>query len=107
MGTKGQGALWGSQAGWRPPGSPPHVLSQEVRDTGEKTDLDRVLKQPQEPVVAAGAQNLGSPRHGFMKCLLEVEEEATHQRATKAWALPNRKAPRTLMPVSTSAQACL
>lgn len=45
----------------------PMSCPQEVRDTGEKIDLDRVPKQPQEPVVAAGAQNLGSPRHGFMK----------------------------------------
>ncbi|KAK2492504.1 hypothetical protein MC885_013270, partial [Smutsia gigantea] len=84
--------------------APEPVPPPEVRDTGEKMDLDRVQKQPQEPLVAAGVQNLGCPRHGFMKCLLEVEEEeATPRRATKAWVLPNRKAPRTLMPVSTSA----
>ncbi|KAM5270272.1 spermatogenesis-associated protein 21 isoform 2-T2 [Hipposideros larvatus] len=73
----------------------------EVRDTGERSELDNAQKQPQEPTVATGAPNLGTTRQGFMKCLLEVEEEeATHRRATKA--LPNRKSPKTLTPVPTS-----
>ncbi|XP_032271012.1 spermatogenesis-associated protein 21 [Phoca vitulina] len=81
--------------------APGPVPPPEVRGIGERRDLDPVLKQPREPTVAAGAQNL---RQGFMKCLLEVEEEeATHRRAAKARALPNRKSPRTLAPVPTSA----
>uniref|UniRef100_F1SUS3 Spermatosis associated 21 n=2 Tax=Sus scrofa TaxID=9823 RepID=F1SUS3_PIG len=76
----------------------------EVKDLGERREPDHSLKLLQEPMVAAGAQNLGKPRPGFMKCLLEVEEEeATHRRATKARALPNRKSPRTLPPVPNSA----
>lgn len=51
--------------------------------------------------MATGAPNLGTTRQGFMKCLLEVEEEeATHRRSTKA--LPNRKSPKTLTPVPAS-----
>ncbi|KAF3820275.1 hypothetical protein GH733_015784 [Mirounga leonina] len=81
--------------------APGPVPPPELRGIGERRDLDPVLKQPREPTVAAGAQNL---RQGFMKCLLEVEEEeATHRRAAKARALPNRKSPRTLTPVPTSA----
>ncbi|KAM5320137.1 spermatogenesis-associated protein 21 [Glossophaga mutica] len=76
----------------------------EVRDTGERKEQDCAQKQPQEPTATAGAQNHGSSWQSFMKCLLEVEEEeATHRRATKARALPNRKSPRTLVPVSTAA----
>uniref|UniRef100_A0A8D1UQP5 EF-hand domain-containing protein n=1 Tax=Sus scrofa TaxID=9823 RepID=A0A8D1UQP5_PIG len=76
----------------------------EVKDLGERREPDHSLKLLQEPMVAAGAQNLGKPQPGFMKCLLEVEEEeATHRRATKARALPNRKSPRTLTPVPNSA----
>ncbi|XP_025780912.1 spermatogenesis-associated protein 21 [Puma concolor] len=89
--------------------TPGPVLPPEMRDTGERRDLDPVQKQPQAPMVAAGAQNLGNLRQGFMKCLLEVEEaEATHRRATaKARALPNRKSPRTLTPVPSSAPSLL
>lgn len=66
--------------------------------------MDRTQKQPQDPGGATGAQDLGNPRPGFMKCLLEVEEEkATHWRVTKARALPSRKSPRTLAPVPVSA----
>ncbi|XP_068393604.1 spermatogenesis-associated protein 21 [Eschrichtius robustus] len=76
----------------------------EARDIGERREMDHTQKQPQEPAGATGAQNLGSPRPGFMKCLLEVEEEeATRWRVTKARALPNRKSPRTLAPVLVSA----
>ncbi|VFV43722.1 Hypothetical predicted protein [Lynx pardinus] len=89
--------------------TPGPVPPPEMRDTGERRDLDQVQKQPQAPTVAAGAQNLGNLRQGFMKCLLEVEEvEATHRRATaKARALPNRKSPRTLTPVPSSAPSLL
>uniref|UniRef100_A0A2K6F8I1 Spermatosis associated 21 n=1 Tax=Propithecus coquereli TaxID=379532 RepID=A0A2K6F8I1_PROCO len=76
----------------------------EVRDAAERRELDRVQKQPQEPAVATGTQNLSSLRQGFMKCLLEVEAaEATHRRALKARTPPSRKSPRTLTPVPTSA----
>lgn len=78
----------------------------EVRDAGERMELDHVQKQPQEPTVATGAQNPGSLCQGFMKCLLEVEEEeeeATHRKATKAQALPNWKSPRAPTPVPNSA----
>ncbi|XP_036900944.1 spermatogenesis-associated protein 21 [Sturnira hondurensis] len=78
----------------------------EVRDTGERKEQDCAQKQPQEPAVTTGVQNHGSSWQSFMKCLLEVEEEeATHRRATKARALPNRKSPRTLIPVSALASS--
>lgn len=99
-------ALWDNLAIWSPPESPPQPCPQEVKDLGERREPDHSLKLLQEPMVAAGAQNLGKPRPGFMKCLLEVEEEeATHRRATKARALPNRKSPRTLPPVPNSPPA--
>uniref|UniRef100_A0A8C8YYK4 Spermatosis associated 21 n=1 Tax=Prolemur simus TaxID=1328070 RepID=A0A8C8YYK4_PROSS len=76
----------------------------KARDAGERRELNRVQKQPQEPVVAAGTQNLSSLRRGFMKCLLEVEAaEATQRRASKARTPPSRKSPRTPTPVPTSA----
>ncbi|XP_032350691.1 spermatogenesis-associated protein 21 [Camelus ferus] len=86
-----------------PPLGPVHPS--EVRDIGERRELDHMRKQPQETVVATGTENLRNPRPGFIKCLLAVEEEeeAMHRRATKARALPNRKSPRTLTPVPTSA----
>ncbi|XP_053776430.1 spermatogenesis-associated protein 21 isoform X2 [Desmodus rotundus] len=78
----------------------------EVRAIGERKEQDGAQKQPQEPTAATGAQDHGSSCQSFMKCLLEVEEEeATHRRATKARALPNRKSPRTLTPVSSSASS--
>ncbi|XP_058160298.1 spermatogenesis-associated protein 21 [Dasypus novemcinctus] len=68
----------------------------EVRAIGERRGLDCAQKQPQEP---AGAPNLGGPRQGFMKCLLDAEEEeAMQRRASKARALSSRKCPRTLAP---------
>ncbi|XP_012618536.2 spermatogenesis-associated protein 21 [Microcebus murinus] len=76
----------------------------EVRDAGERRELDRAQKQPQEPMVATATQNLSSLRQGFMKCLLEVEAaEATHRRASKARTSPSRKSPRTLTPGPTAA----
>ena len=98
--------MWDNLAIWSPPESPPQPCPQEVKDLGERREPDHSLKLLQEPMVAVGAQNLGKPRPGFMKCLLEVEEEeATHRRATKARALPNRKSPRTLTPVPNSPPA--
>ncbi|XP_037356240.1 spermatogenesis-associated protein 21 isoform X2 [Talpa occidentalis] len=83
------------------PGSVPPT---GVRDIGERRDPDQAQKQPQKPALAAGAQNLGSHRQGFMKCLLAVEEEeATLRRAPKTRGLPNRKSPRSLTPVPSSA----
>ncbi|XP_014639394.1 PREDICTED: spermatogenesis-associated protein 21 [Ceratotherium simum simum] len=76
----------------------------EVRNTGERSALDHVQKQPQEPTVATGVQHLGNLQQGFMKCLLDVEEEeAMHRRATKARALPNWKSPWTPTPVPNAA----
>lgn len=83
--------------------SPVLSCPQEVRDTGGRREPDNAQKQRQEPTVATGVQNLGHTRQGFIKCLLEVEEEeaATLRRATKA--LPNRKSPRTLISVPMTA----
>ncbi|KAM9241710.1 spermatogenesis-associated protein 21 [Dugong dugon] len=84
--------------------APEPVPPPEVRDMGERRELDHVQRQPQESMVAIGPQNFGNPWQGFMKCLLEVEEEeeATQRRATKAQALPARKSSRTLTPMPTS-----
>ncbi|XP_070260283.1 spermatogenesis-associated protein 21 isoform X1 [Myotis yumanensis] len=84
--------------------APGPVPPTEVRDIGERREPGCAPKQPREPTATTGAQSLGSSGQGFMKCLLEVEEEeAMHRRAAKARALPNRKAPKTLTPVPTSA----
>ncbi|XP_054435637.1 spermatogenesis-associated protein 21 [Pteronotus mesoamericanus] len=84
--------------------APEPVPPPEVRDMGERKEEDCAQKQPQESTETTGAQNLGNSWQGFMKCLLEVEEEeASHRRATKARAPPNRKSPRTLTLVPTSA----
>ncbi|XP_006766839.1 PREDICTED: spermatogenesis-associated protein 21 [Myotis davidii] len=84
--------------------APGPVPPPEVRDIGERREPGCAPKQPREPTATTGAQGLGSTGQGFMKCLLEVEEEeAMHRRAAKARALPNRKAPKTLTPVPTSA----
>ncbi|XP_023578221.1 spermatogenesis-associated protein 21 [Octodon degus] len=65
----------------------------EARDMNER----RELGHPQE------SKSPGNPRRGFMKCLLEAEEEeAVHRRAWKARALTACKSPRTLMPCPTS-----
>lgn len=91
------------QCGWLE-ATPSPLCPQELRDTRERRELGCAPKQPQEPPASSGAQNLGSSGQGFMKCLLEVEEEeAMQRRATKARALPNRKAPKNLTPVPTSA----
>ncbi|XP_042636197.1 spermatogenesis-associated protein 21 [Orycteropus afer afer] len=84
--------------------APEPVPPPEVRDIRERRELDHMQKQPQESTVAIGPQNFGNPWQGFMKCLLEVEEEeeATHQRATRAQSLSPRKPLGTLTPVPTS-----
>ncbi|XP_035881008.1 spermatogenesis-associated protein 21 [Phyllostomus discolor] len=89
------------------PKSLPLFCPQEARDTGERKEPDWAQTQPQEPTATAGVQNQGSSSwQSFMKCLLEVEEEeATQRRAPRARALPSRKSPRTLTPVSTSASS--
>nr|XP_027807690.1 spermatogenesis-associated protein 21 [Marmota flaviventris] len=85
--------------------APGPLLPPEVRDIGEKRELYLAQKQLQEPEEAAGAQSSGNAWQGFMKRLLEVEEEeATHRRTSKArGALTTRKPPKTLSPVCTSA----
>lgn len=87
LGTEGQGALWDSQAGWRPPGSPPHVLS----PGGE----GHWREDRSGPCAEAASGARGGGRG--------PEPGEPQTRLHEAWALPNRKAPRTLMPVSTSA----
>ncbi|KAM9736707.1 spermatogenesis-associated protein 21 [Dama dama] len=80
------------------PARPPVVV-----DTGAR-ELDPMQKQPQEPAAALGVQDPGSARPGFMRRLLEVEEEeAALRRAAKARALPGRRCPRALGPVSAPA----
>ncbi|XP_053431067.1 LOW QUALITY PROTEIN: spermatogenesis-associated protein 21 [Nycticebus coucang] len=75
----------------------------EVRDAGERRELDCMQRQLQEPVVDAGTQNSSSLRQGFMKCLLEVEEaETAHRKTSKARASSSRKSPRILTPVPTA-----
>ncbi|KAB1268816.1 Spermatogenesis-associated protein 21 [Camelus dromedarius] len=89
MMTHRGGSSVGEAVETEPPLGP--VRPSEVRDIGERRELDHMRKQPQETVVATGTENLRNPRPGFIKCLLEVEEEeAMHRRATKARALPNR-----------------
>ncbi|KAM8791780.1 LOW QUALITY PROTEIN: spermatogenesis-associated protein 21 [Rhynchonycteris naso] len=84
--------------------APGPVPPSKARHTGERREPDCAQKQPQEPTATTGAQNHGNTWQGFIKCLLEVEEEeAMHRRATKVRALPNRKSSRTQNPVPTSA----
>ncbi|XP_063091664.1 spermatogenesis-associated protein 21 isoform X2 [Cavia porcellus] len=66
---------------------------QEARDIDERRELGPT-QESEKP---------GSLWPGFMKCLLEVEEEeAAHRRAWKARALTARKSLRTLTPGPTS-----
>lgn len=81
-------------AAW-PDGKPPGPLPcpQEARDIDERRELGPT-QESEKP---------GSLWPGFMKCLLEVEEEeAAHRRAWKARALTARKSLRTLTPGPTS-----
>ncbi|XP_057640138.1 spermatogenesis-associated protein 21 [Chionomys nivalis] len=70
----------------------------------EKKELGQGQKQRQQASAAAGTHASGNSRRGFMKCLLEVEEqeEVTHRRTLKARTLTTRRSPRTLTSVSTS-----
>ncbi|CAN0257636.1 unnamed protein product, partial [Rangifer tarandus platyrhynchus] len=80
------------------PARPPEVV-----DTGAR-ELDPTQKQFLEPAAAPGAQDPGFARPGFMRRLLEVEEEeAALRRAAKARALPGRRCPRALGPVPAPA----
>lgn len=92
------------QPGWLEAASLPQLsCPQEVRDTGGRRGLDNAQKQRQEPTVATGVQNRGHTRQGFIKCLLEVEEEEAAMRRRVTKALLKRKSPRTLISVPTSA----
>ncbi|XP_069893951.1 spermatogenesis-associated protein 21 isoform X2 [Dipodomys merriami] len=76
-----------------------------MRDVGKKVALGHVQKSMQESGVTAGTPSPGTLFQGFMKCLLEVEEEeATHRKASKARALAARRSSRTptTMPLSVS-----
>ncbi|XP_027241538.1 spermatogenesis-associated protein 21 [Cricetulus griseus] len=77
------------------------LSSPEERDI-EKKELGQGQKQRQA-LAAIGTQGPGNSRRGFMKCLLEVEEqeEATHRRTLKTRTLTTRRSPRTLTSVST------
>ncbi|NP_808535.1 spermatogenesis-associated protein 21 [Mus musculus] len=81
---------------------PPPPLPEE-RDT-EKKELGQGQKQRQQALSAAGTQGPANSRRGFMKCLLEVEEqeEATHRRTLKSRGLTARRSPKTVTSVSTS-----
>ncbi|GAB1289165.1 Spermatogenesis-associated protein 21 [Apodemus speciosus] len=83
----------------RPPPPPPP----EERDV-EKKELIPGQKQRPHALAAAGTQGPANSRRGFMKCLLEVEEqeEATHRRTLKSRALTARRSPKTVTSVSTS-----
>ncbi|XP_060235145.1 spermatogenesis-associated protein 21 [Meriones unguiculatus] len=75
----------------------------EVRDL-EKKELTQGQKQRHQALAAVGAQGPGNHRRGFMKCLLEVEEqeEATHRRTLKTRTLTARKSSKNLTSVPTS-----
>ncbi|KAB0360889.1 hypothetical protein FD754_005045 [Muntiacus muntjak] len=80
------------------PARPPEVVDTRARE------LEPTQKQPQEPTAAPGTQDPSSARPGFMRRLLEVEEEeAALRRAAKARALPGRRCPRALGPVPAPA----
>ncbi|XP_028736535.1 spermatogenesis-associated protein 21 [Peromyscus leucopus] len=76
----------------------------ELRDIVEKKEPGQGQKHRHQASAAAGTQGPGNSRRGFMKCLLEVEEqeEATHRKTLKTRTLTTRRSPRTLTSVSTS-----
>ncbi|XP_034359324.1 spermatogenesis-associated protein 21 [Arvicanthis niloticus] len=86
----------------RPPPPPPPPPPEE-RDV-EKKELCQGQKQRQQASATAGTQGPANSRRGFMKCLLEVEEqeEATHRRTLKSRALTARRSPKTVTSVSSS-----
>ncbi|CAH7442159.1 Spata21 [Phodopus roborovskii] len=81
----------------------PPPVSREEKDSVEKKELGQGQKQRQQALAAAGTQGPGNSRRGFMKCLLEVEEqeEVTHRRALKTRTLTTRRSPKALTSVST------
>ncbi|XP_051027282.1 spermatogenesis-associated protein 21 [Acomys russatus] len=88
---------------WKPRQPARSLPPPEVRDV-ERKELSQGQKQRQQALAAAGTQGSGSHRRGFMKCLLEAEEqeETTHRRTLKTRSLTSRRSPRTLTSVSTS-----
>ncbi|XP_052033888.1 spermatogenesis-associated protein 21 [Apodemus sylvaticus] len=99
---KDRGEAVDSKAAPRPP-PPTPTPPPEERDV-EKKELIPGQKQRQHALAAAGTQGSANSRRGFMKCLLEVEEqeEATHRRTLKSRALTARRSPKTVTSVSTS-----
>ncbi|CAO2589783.1 Spermatogenesis-associated protein 21, partial [Lemmus lemmus] len=87
-----------------PPVSQALTCPQEERNIVEKKELGPGQKQRQQALAAIGTHASGNSRRGFMKCLLEVEEqeEVSHRRTLKARTLTTRRSPRTLTSVSTS-----
>nr|XP_012804000.2 spermatogenesis-associated protein 21 [Jaculus jaculus] len=69
------------------------------KDTDKKKELDQAQKRLPEATAVAVVRSPRNTRPGFMKCLLEVEEQATHHRALKARALMSWRAPRTMTSV--------
>nr|XP_048282634.1 spermatogenesis-associated protein 21 isoform X3 [Myodes glareolus] len=65
----------------------------EERNIAEKKELGQGQKQRQQASAAAGTHASGNSRRGFMKCLLEVEEqeEVTQRRTLKARTLTTRR----------------
>ncbi|XP_013362836.1 PREDICTED: spermatogenesis-associated protein 21 isoform X4 [Chinchilla lanigera] len=75
---------------------PRPLLTTEASDIEERRDPGHTQK-------AQESESPGNPGPGFMKCLLEAEEEeAAHRRAWKARVPTARKSPRTLKPGPTS-----
>ncbi|XP_021056687.1 spermatogenesis-associated protein 21 [Mus pahari] len=97
---KDRGEAAESKAAPRPPPPPPPPEQRDV----EKKELGQGQKQRQQALSAAGTQGPANSRRGFMKCLLEVEEqeEATHRRTLKPRGLTARRSPKTVTSVSTS-----
>uniref|UniRef100_A0A8C5LBG4 Spermatogenesis associated 21 n=1 Tax=Jaculus jaculus TaxID=51337 RepID=A0A8C5LBG4_JACJA len=71
----------------------------QEKDTDKKKELDQAQKRLPEATAVAVVRSPRNTRPGFMKCLLEVEEQATHHRALKARALMSWRAPRTMTSV--------
>ncbi|XP_021015842.1 spermatogenesis-associated protein 21 [Mus caroli] len=83
----------------QPPPLPPPPEERDI----EKKELGQGQKQRQQALSAAGTQGPANSRRGFMKCLLEVEEqeEATHRRTLKSRGLTARRSPRTVTTVTS------
>ncbi|KAM6174122.1 spermatogenesis-associated protein 21 [Erethizon dorsatum] len=111
---EGHGRDNGSEAGLvATTGDPRHHNAVEAPERPSVFDA-RDIDERRELGHAQESESPGYPQPGFMKCLLEAEEEeAAHQRAWKARAATARKSPRTLMrgpisvPISHSAPLTL